>query len=255
LSKDISTLVAGWGYDPGRVNARWITGIDGLPKIQLRLDLGLLQMEMEGRPDGAMPRGSLSLLDYFLGLEDNLSFDHPALRLDEEACTELQQEAVQYYYRYLSFAALGHLDGVIRDTEHNLEIFHLVSRHAVDEELAWQFMQFYSYVRMMHSRAVAEKVLESKDYTKAIRAMEEGIADIEAFLDDYEELDDDDEYYCEELDIMAEILDNLRKRKPKSKEDQLKENMQHAIASENYEQAALLRDALKKMSKGKKKRV
>ncbi|NCC52491.1 MAG: hypothetical protein EOM20_14915, partial [Spartobacteria bacterium] len=156
MSKDISTIVGGWGYDPGRVNARWITGIDGLPKVQLRMDLGVLQMEMEGRPDGSMPRGSSSLLDYYLGLEDKLSFDHPALRLHEEACTELQQEAVQYYYRYLAFAALGHLDGVIRDTEHNLEIFHLVARHAVEEELSWQFMQFYSYVRMMNARAVAE---------------------------------------------------------------------------------------------------
>lgn len=252
MSKDISSVVGGWNYDPGRVNARWITGVDGMPKVQLRLDLGVLQMEMDGRPDGTMPRGNTSLLEYYLSLEDKLSFDHPALRLNDEACAELQQEAVQYYYRYLAFAALGHLDGVVDDTRHNLEIFHLVARHAIDEEMAWQFLQFYAYVRMMNARANAEKALESKNFDKAIREIEEAMSDIEAFLDEYEEIDEEG-YLCEELDILAEILDTLRNRKPRTREDELRENLQTAIANENYEQAAILRDALKKIGQEKRR--
>ena len=55
--------------EPGVINVRKIHGVDGLPKFQMRLDLGLLQMEMSGRPDGVRPHGYESLLDYF---ENNL---------------------------------------------------------------------------------------------------------------------------------------------------------------------------------------
>ena len=37
--------------------ARKIVGEDGKEKLQVRLDLGLLQMELNGRPDGERPHG------------------------------------------------------------------------------------------------------------------------------------------------------------------------------------------------------
>src|SRR5689334_529776 len=71
-SKDITPVLRGWDYEPGTINVRKVTGQDGSPKIQMRLDLGLLQMEVTGRPDGVRPHGCESLLDYF---EDKLA-DH-----------------------------------------------------------------------------------------------------------------------------------------------------------------------------------
>src|SRR3954467_11415787 len=67
-SKDISRVLKGWDYEPGTINVRKIAGQDGSPKLQMRLDLGLLQMEMTGRPDGARPHGHESLLEYFESL-------------------------------------------------------------------------------------------------------------------------------------------------------------------------------------------
>src|SRR3954451_20735596 len=64
-SKDITPLLKGWDYEPGTINVRKINGADGHPKLQMRLDLGLIQMEMNGRPDGARPHGFDSLLEYF----------------------------------------------------------------------------------------------------------------------------------------------------------------------------------------------
>ena len=58
-------MLKGWDYEPGTINVRKINGLDGEPKLQMRLDLGLLQMEMTGRPDGRRPHGSESLLDYY----------------------------------------------------------------------------------------------------------------------------------------------------------------------------------------------
>ena len=42
-------------------------GSDGKEKVQLRLDLGLIQMEMSGRPDGTRPKSCESLLTYHQG--------------------------------------------------------------------------------------------------------------------------------------------------------------------------------------------
>ena len=51
-SKDITPVLKGWDYEAGTINVRKVSGLDGSPKLQMRLDLGLLQMEMSGRPDG-----------------------------------------------------------------------------------------------------------------------------------------------------------------------------------------------------------
>ena len=39
-SKDITPLLRGWDYEPGTINVRKISGTDGAPKLQMRLDLG-----------------------------------------------------------------------------------------------------------------------------------------------------------------------------------------------------------------------
>ena len=64
LSQDIRAILAGWAFDPNQIQVRVIAGDDGTEKIQMRIDLGLLQMEINGRPDGQRPNGSESILDY-----------------------------------------------------------------------------------------------------------------------------------------------------------------------------------------------
>src|SRR3954449_3782421 len=69
-TKDIAPVLNGWDYEAGAINVRKITGLDGREKLQMRLDLGLLQMELTGRPDGHRPHGRESYLAYF---EEQLS--------------------------------------------------------------------------------------------------------------------------------------------------------------------------------------
>ncbi len=64
MNRDLTELLREWPFEPGRINVRIIRGTDGEPLIQVRLDLGLLQMRTEGRPDGQRPHGFDSLLDY-----------------------------------------------------------------------------------------------------------------------------------------------------------------------------------------------
>ena len=85
----------------------------------MRLDLGLLQMEVHGRPDGRRPYGKESYLHYF---EERLSRyvriigSDKGFSLSEDQCQRLREEAVMYYHRYLSLFILGDFPGVVRDT-------------------------------------------------------------------------------------------------------------------------------------------
>ena len=245
MNLDISGIIKGWDYDPSGVTARWIVGKDGKPKIQLRLDLGLFQMEVEGRPDGTQPRGFPSLLEYYLQAAKVAEEQKKPLALDAESCAELQQEAMQYYYRYLSFHSLRFYDGVVRDTEPNLTLFDFVSKHADDDDLVWQFVQFYPYVRMMNARARAEKAMGGKHYEEAVAALQKALDDIQAFWKEYGE--DETDAANQEVELLTDLLHQVQKKKPKTTADKLRDELAHAIAVENYEHAAEIRDKLSKL--------
>ena len=55
--RDIDTVLKGWDYRPGEVNARLVKARSGRQVLQMRVDMGLLQMETELRPDGNRPHG------------------------------------------------------------------------------------------------------------------------------------------------------------------------------------------------------
>ena len=240
MNSDITPIVNGWDYDPGRIVARWIIGRDGRLKIQLRLDLGVLQMEPEGRPDGKLPRGHPSLLEYYRSLEPEAPAPDPA------ACSELQQEAMQYYYRYLAFHALRHFDGVIRDTDHNLGILDLVEQRATDADTVWAFLQFYPYIRMMNARAHAEKDMGEQRDKAALAIIQKAVADIRAFWSRNGEGDVPPD--SPEIEALTDLLGRLRQNIPRSRDEELREELDRAIAAENFEDAARLRDQLRKIS-------
>lgn len=246
MSDDLNTLLGGWRYDPSAVTARLIRGDDGVTKIQLRMDLGVLQMELDGRPDGRHPNGFASLVDYHFDREEKqeAAGEEPFALTPAEAL-ELQQEAAQYYYRYIASYALRDYERVVEDTEHNLDIIDLVDRHTEDDELAWQFLQFYPYVRMMNARARGEWAGGQEAYDDAIQAVEDGLADIREFWTAHTE--DGPEKHTREIDILTELLSQLQQKRPRTQRDVLLEELQRAIAAENYERAAKLRDAIQSL--------
>jgi hypothetical protein len=102
--RDISDLLREWPWEPGRIQARLVVGADGRPKLQVRIHLGVLQMEMDGRPDGERPGGFESLLEQALDRRAR-GGSAEAFTLAPEACRELREEAVQYYHRYVGLMA------------------------------------------------------------------------------------------------------------------------------------------------------
>ena len=66
MRRDLDDVIQGWPYDPepGEVLAREIRARDGRSVLQIRVELGALQLETTGRPDGVRPHGFASYLDY-----------------------------------------------------------------------------------------------------------------------------------------------------------------------------------------------
>lgn len=256
--KDISRVLAEWDYDPDAVTVRLVEGYDGKPKIQMRVDLGLIQMELNGRPDGTRPAGCESWLEYYRQRKlahDELNPQAPFV-LDEEACERLWREAVQYYHRYLSCWHLELFDEVIRDTKRNLELFAFIRQYADDEQNRLQFDQWRPYVIMMNTRAVATPLLNRRKLKKALRVVEAGIDAIQVFLEDYDQTDRASE--LAELGNLKqwreEIADELASReraRPKTVVEQLEEQLQLAVQSEHFERAAELRDEIRRHTNGR----
>ena len=248
MSKDIASLVAGWSYDPDEVRARWIQADDGARKIQLRLDLEVFQMELTGRPDGTRPRGSPSLLEYYIAEEQRAPGQVLPDKLDFDACSELQQEVMQYYYRIMAFHALSDFEGVVRDCDHNLDLIELVSEYALDDEVAWQFMQLYPYMRMMLARAQIELALGRQQFPLAEKTVREAIQDLEGFFaENYEPKNEDGSAVPPPPELLAlqELREQIERRRPRSEAETLRAELARAVELENYEKAAFLRDQLK----------
>src|SRR6202011_6421011 len=143
-------------------------GLDGHEKLQLRIDLGVLQMELSGRPDGVRPYGCESLLEYHQRRATRVEERGETYELTPEQCAELQQEGIQYYHRYLSLFQINDFAGVVRDTQRNLDLFDFVDAHTERDELSWTLQQFRPYVLMMNTRAKASIFLGQGKFPEAI---------------------------------------------------------------------------------------
>lgn len=256
MSQDISKILDDWQYEAGEVVVRLVEGDDGREKIQLRVDLGLLQMEIDGRPDGTRPEGFSSWLDFYLRRqqdEESESPDGPPFELSEEDCMRLWREAVQYYHRALSFWHLKMYDRCARDTDRNLRLFAFVRSYAPDDRIKGQFEQWRCYVLLMRTRAVATSLIERGEHGQALEAIEAGIEAIREFLDEYNLTDQAEqsaelsnlEQWREQVLLAAH---QAGQAEPGGTIEILRRRLQEAVAEERFEDAAELRDQIRRLA-------
>ena len=247
LSKDILPLLKGWDYEPGTINVRKISGNDGAPKLQMRLDLGLLQMEMNGRPDGVRPHGCESLLEYFESqLKEHRTRNGTELgfHLTSSQCQSLREEAVMYYHRYLSLFVLEEFPGVVRDTARNLRVLDLCGKYALNVEDRLHLEQYRPYIIMMHVRAKSSILFKQKKWKDALEIVKDGLESIREFFAKF----DQEEAFnrSNEVKILKKFARDIRKKLPIDPIEKLKSQLQKALAREHYEDAARLRDEIKR---------
>lgn len=243
MSLDLNSLLKDWPHENGTIKVRKVPGLDGREKLQLRIDLGMLQMEMDGRPDGQRPHNCESLLTYHQRRAARAESRGDEYDLTAEQCSELQQEGIQYYHRYLSLFQIEDFDGVVRDTQRNLDLFTFVEEHSERDDVSWSFQQFFPYVLMMNTRAKVSMLLADGKFADAIRGIEAGRERISEFYQQsaFPEL----EAKSSEIAFLDEWLEEVREKRPLSKLEVMEREMERAVAGERYERAAELRDAIR----------
>jgi len=254
MSDDIRHILEEWPYDPDDdIMVRIIEGDDG-EKLQMRVDMGVIQIELDGNPIGEHPGNFESWFEYYQDKSKDAESHEidDFFSLDTDDCKKLRQEAVRYYYRYLCLMKLGDYKRVVRDTDRNFRLFAFIKKYAASEMDRWALDQYRPYVIMMNTRARAslairsdlDKIIDNDEEApsgieKAIEQIDRGIVDIRNFYDEYG-LTTEIETSIE-LAILQALKKEFVKNLPLSLEDQLT----RALEEERFEDAAELRDRLR----------
>jgi hypothetical protein len=252
ISKDITPLLKGWDYEPGTINVRKVTGLDGTPKLQMRQDLGLLQMEMTGRPDGVRPNSCESLLEYYEGelrAHKGRNGTELGFHLTGEQCAELREEAGLYYHRYLCLYVLEDFPGVVRDTARNLRVLDFCNKFAVDEQDRLVLEQYRPYITMMNARAAASIQFRDKKFSEALAIVNDGLENIKEFFTRFGQPEAFQQ--ANEVKILKHLARDIRKKLPIDPIAKLQTQLDKAVKSEHYEEAARLRDEIKRKSEAR----
>jgi hypothetical protein len=210
--------------------------------LQLRVDLGLLQMETNDRPDGTRPHGFPTYHHYLTKQAQLSGRSGRNFVLNEEQCQEADREFVQYYHRRLCWLALHQYAQAVADADHTLAFMDFVRDHSPNEEFTQAHEQYRGFVVFQRTQAAGALCVEKEDPEGAIDAINEGLEKLRTFFATYDLEDQFEENgMVQQLRKMADSL-----RKTHKIESTLREQLDDAVANEEYETAARLRDALKR---------
>lgn len=236
-------ILRNWPYDPQGISVRMVRGSDQRDVIQMRVDMGVLQLETLGRPDGTRPHDCLTYHDYLLGLvqEEGDEFE-----MDEEQCAEADREFVQFYHRRVCWLALREFERAVADADHTLGLMDFCRDHSPDEQWTISHEQYRPFVLFHRTQAAALAKLEQSGPEAAVEEINEGLTVMRALFARYEasEQFDDDEL----VQRLVETRESLREQHAVGRT--LTERLSDAIASEQYELAAKLRDELAQRKPG-----
>lgn len=247
---DLQPGLDGWEYDADRISARKLIGADGRAKIQLRVELGLLQMEAGGRPDGVRPRGAASLLEYHkkkLDRYEERNGTTLGFSLGPNDCASLQDEASLYYKRYVALFVLEDFSDVARDTAHNLAILDLCRDYAAEKRDRKRLEVFRPYILMMNARACAHAALEGGEPTSALAHVNRGLVHI---WEHFSQLGRPEAFQkADEVKLLDELREEISGTLPEDGMVKKRKALRDAVEAERFEEAAKLRDELKTLKK------
>ena len=249
MNEDIGQILENWPFDPEN-SIRKVIDSSGIEKIQVRVDQGafqgVLQMNLDGRPDGRKPHGEAFAFDFFEEshqkvVEKNGSTE--AFQLSEDECQELFDESQRIYKRYVFLLQIQDYKRVVRDTEQNMELFRFVNAYAEREEDRGNLEKWWPYIIRIHATALASQLADDEKFERALKILSASRQRIET-LDpvDAEEFHAERERSVEALDELAHQISG---RKPLSARQQIEKKLEEAITDEAFEQAAQLRDQLR----------
>ena len=246
--RDVTPALEDWPHRPGELSARLVLGSDGRQKLQLRVELGLLQMEVEGRPDGGRVGRFGSQLEF---RRDALERHRRAHRgdfgygIDADAARDLDAEGQLYARRYLAWFVLGEWDRAAADARHHVVALEFLAAHAPSAAAERAVGRWLAYAVMMRARAESASLVAAGDARAALRVITSAQRRLRRF---YRQRGGRLAYESAEAPACLRALARrLRERAPVTPVRRLRRELRAAVASERYEKAAALRDRIRSM--------
>ena len=224
---EFADLLRSWPYEPGKLSARSVDREELPPVLLVRVELGLLQLESTGRPDGVRPGGHESIHDELLGRDGT-----GAATLDPAVCEALHREAAQYSYRSLVFSVLEDYEAVLRDTERNLIVMGFVEANAAEIQDKDQARRARIKLLMMRARAFATISVRRGEISSARTSLESGLDEIRTAMSEMGRLAEFEE--CDEARLLRGMHDMLVPRLPASQRQEMQERLEEAVLVERH---------------------
>ncbi len=235
--KHIDHILRNWAYDPTGVSARVCQGSDSREVLQMRVDMGVLQLEVEGRPDGTRPHGFDTYFDYLLS---RVLHEGDGFQLDDDQCMEVDREFVQFYHRRVCWLKLQQYREAASDADHTLSLMDFCVEHAADENWVISHEQYRPYVLFHRIQASALAELNEGGPEAAVQEINHGLDRVRQLFESHEV---EERFQGDELvQRLVRLRESLREEYRVGRT--LQEQLADAVASEQYELAARLRDEL-----------
>ena len=243
-AKHIDHILRTWPFDSNAVKVRVCRGADGRNVLQMRIDMGLLQLEMEGRPDGSHPHGFETYFDYLISQAFSAG---DAFSLDDLNCAEIDREFVQFYHRRVCWLKLQRYRKAVQDADHTLSLMDFCLRHSPDDNWTMSHEQYRPFVLFHRIQAAALAELEENGAEAAVHVINDGLERIEELFRSHDLAEQ-----FEEDDLVKRLVrfrESLRQEYRVGRT--LQEQLADAVAAEQYELAARLRDELSRRETGR----
>ncbi len=254
MNEDLRQLLDAWLDDPDKPLRRLVTE-DGRELLQLRVEqgafVGVLQMELDGRPDGTRPHDCDFALDYYQEkFQKHLKTGgvEADFRLSRKQCRELFDEATRVYERYAFLLQLSDFPRVIRDTERNMRVFRFVNRYARHHDDRDHLECWWPYIIRINATAHALEVLEQDGHAEALEIIRKTREKIRRLPEV-----DADEHRIERqrsLESLRELEKEIAKRREPTVREDLEKKLEDAVQREEFERAAVIRDRLDNLDPG-----
>lgn len=249
MNDDISEILTRWPHDHnGGLQVRRVQSRDGKTRLQLRIDLGLMQMEATGRPDGRRPHGEATLLDYHRNQAEahREKFGwYEGFELDSEDCAALRQEATQFYHRRIAFLELQDFRSAVADADHNLLILDLLKAFAKEREDWLTSEQFRAFIWSHRIQALVYQHLAREDVRAALLELDRGLRRLKQVFAEQERLDEYED--SSELTVLTDLRRRLEARYQITHRQRLHILLDDALRREDPEAAADLRAQLRQI--------
>ncbi len=236
-AQHLDQLLADWQFSAGQILVRQIQGADGRELLQMRVDMGIIQMEVSGRPDGASFEGSDTYYDYLA----SLSFaEGETLQFDEERCIQIDREFYQFYHRRICWLTLKKYAEAAKDAQHTLSLMDFSAAYSPDPEWTLLHEQYRPFVMFHKIQALALIELEETNPEGALQAIGQGLENLQKVFEKHDAAD----HYDEDTFVikLREMRDSVKEHYELGQT--LTEQLADAIAAEQYEIAAELRDRI-----------